>query len=267
MAEAPPRDGRFAMMEEAILEGTGTHVFRVLEAGHRRLYVAVPRAPVPPGGVPSLTMLDGNAALGCLTPALLAEVPDLALVLLGHDGPEAFDRARRWHDYTPPFDPEDGAMRPTGGGGALLEEITGPLRELAETGLRIDPARRTLWGHSLGGLLVLTALFTRPEGFSGYCPVSPSLWMAARTMAALERAARPARARLLVMLGDMESRSTDPPLTAPRPAPEVLELTRRLARCEGLAVEQRILAGQQHGPALRASVPHALRFAARPLAG
>jgi len=41
---------------------------------------------------------------------------------------------------------------------------------------RSDPADRCLVGWSLGGLLGLHALFTRPQMFSRYILVSPSIW-------------------------------------------------------------------------------------------
>src|SRR5690606_17783956 len=40
----------------------------------------------------------------------------------------------------------------------------------------VDPARRILAGHSLAGLFTLWTLVTRPQSFSGYVSLSPSLW-------------------------------------------------------------------------------------------
>ena len=68
----------------------------------------------------------------------------------------------------------------------------GVLRAAAEDGLRVDPSRRTLWGHSFGGLFTLYALLARPGSFARYAAISPSIsgrnspsptsvrWMSAR---------------------------------------------------------------------------------------
>lgn len=244
-----------------------------LPSGHAyRLLVATPTSPPPPGGYPVLYLLDGNAAAASLSPELLAQWPDLVLVAVGYQTSRAFDTAARSRDYTPPLrgqagagpDPER-AGRLVGGAQAFLGALVGPLRRQAEAGLPIDASRRTLWGHSYGALLTLYALFTAPDAFARYLPVSPSLWWGDGVMADLEQAAaaRPGpAAEVLVMLGDMESRSGQPPLAAPRPAPLTLALIERLAARPDLAVSSQILAGAQHGPALRLSLPYALALAA-----
>ena len=96
-------------------------------------------------------------------------------------------RERRTLDFTAPDGPGDG-LRPdpvhpgrTAGGAAIFHDrLTGPIRAAAEAGLPVDPARRTLWGHSFGGLFTLYALLARPGGFARYAAISPSIsiWLA-----------------------------------------------------------------------------------------
>jgi len=241
----------------------GLHIFR-----------AIPKAPPPPGGYPVIYMLDGNAVFDLLTPEILASVPELMIVGVGYQGKKRFAVEARTLDYTPPLfgttGPTPDPQRPQrlqGGAAEFFDRLTGPVREVCEKGIAIAPDNRSIWGHSLGGLFVLYALFKHPDSFARYIPVSPSLWWGGETYPALEaeaalRASTPAD--VLVMLGDMESRSGQPKLAAPRPAPATIDLIARLGKRKDLVVSQRILEGSQHGPALVRSIPFALNFAAAP---
>lgn len=264
--------------------------------GGHRLFLAVPRAAAPAGGWPILYLLDGNAAFDYLTPAHLAQAPGLVLAGVGYDTDRQFARERRTLDFTPP-DAGPGPLRldrpphapgeASGPGGAppgagdgvrpdpahpgrmaggaarFLDRLTGPLRAEAEAGLAVDPARRTLWGHSFGGLLVLYALLARPGAFARHAAISPSLWwdapLMARIAAAAPRGARP----LLVALGDREKRSGSAGPPPDGPAPATLGFLADLARHPGIAAELHVLAGLKHIETLPASLPLALPFAAR----
>ncbi|MBK1697779.1 alpha/beta hydrolase [Rhodovibrio salinarum] len=234
-----------------------------------RLYRAVPSCPNP-AGHPSLYLLDGNAAFAGLTPFLLARVPDLLVVGLGYDTDGLFDYARRRCDYTPPRDGRGPALDPqrpeymAGGAATFQQDLLGELRTAAERDVPIDPSGRSLWGHSFGGLFVLYTLFTRPEAFQSYLPVSPSLWWGDDVMVTLERAAATrsrAPASVHVMLGDRESRSDRPKPANPGPAPATLALASRLQRRSDLDVTTRILTGCGHRDALDHSLPLALQHA------
>lgn len=267
--------------------------------GGYRLFLAVPRTEAPAGGWPILYLLDGNAAFDYLTAAHLARAPGLVLAGVGYDTDRQFARERRVLDFTPPeagagplrldrpphaprAGPEaagpgpDGAgpgdgIRPdpahpgwmAGGAARFLDRLTGPLRAAAEAGLAIDPARRALWGHSFGGLLVLYALLARPGAFARHAAISPSLWWDAplmgRIAAAAPRGARP----LLVALGDREQRSGSLGPPPDGPAPATLGFLADLARHPGIAAELHVLAGLKHIETLPASLPLALPFAAR----
>lgn len=56
---------------------------------------------------------------------------------------------------------------------AFIEE---ELKPLIEREVPIDRTRQTLFGHSLGGWLVLYTLFTRSRAFQYYAAGSPSIW-------------------------------------------------------------------------------------------
>ncbi|MBB4267765.1 alpha/beta hydrolase [Roseospira visakhapatnamensis] len=233
-----------------------------------RLFRALPRREALSSGYPVLYLLDGNAAFEGLTPALLRKVPELLVVGVGYDTDQGFAVADRWLDYTPPLGadgPVPDPQRPermAGGADRFLSRLIGPVREAAEQGVAVDSSRRDLWGHSFGGLFVLYTLFMAPEAFRGFCPVSPSLWWGGDIMERLEAmAAAPPTppAHVLIMMGDREVRSGQPPPETPGPAPATLAMIDRLRVRQDLCVTARVLEGMGHRAALFASLPHALR--------
>ena len=269
---APPAEARLAIYEK----DAPTHLLsrRVVETADGRrfqLFTATPRQPAAEAGYPLLYMLDGNAAFDALTPETLALVPGLVLVGIGYDTELRFDRESRSLDYTPAAQgepPRPDPQRPDrmiGGAGAFLERLQLDLVAQAETGLPIDPARRTLWGHSLAGMCVLFALLTRPGMFSRYVAVSPSLWWGDEFLLRLETDVPdglPGPADVLIMLGDSERRSSPGGPHWDGPAPHTLEMIRRLRLRGGLKVSSRIFEGAGHAATLPASLVSTLEFAA-----
>ncbi|KMK67000.1 alpha/beta hydrolase [Puniceibacterium sp. IMCC21224] len=232
------------------------------DATDLRLFIA---RPLRPEG-PVLYMLDGGALPPLLVPDLLARHPGVAVIAVGYDTPRAFSPVDRYRDYTPTLLPDETANLnyATGNARVFSTLLTGDLRQSAEAGLEIDPTRRSLWGHSVGGLFTLTQLLTAPEQFAGYVPASPSVWAAEATITALAIAAPPlGRRQLLCTMGDNESRSGAPPLQRPAPAPATLRLLDRLEQRGDLTMRQTVFPGAQHGPALALSLPHALEAATR----
>ena len=58
----------------------------------------------------------------------------------------------------------------------------------AENHIRVNPQDQTLFGHSLGGLAVVEALFTEPGAYRTFVAASPSIWFADRAVLAREAA-------------------------------------------------------------------------------
>lgn len=156
-----------------------------------RIFVATPSQKAPPGGWPVVYVLDGNAwflsfaqqaRLRGRNPGVIGSLPVL-VVGVGYPGERLLDRGRRVYDFTPPA-PErepppapDGKPWPApGGADELLDFIEHELKPAIEADYRVDRRRQALYGHSLGGLLVLHALFTRPHNYRSFAAVSPSLW-------------------------------------------------------------------------------------------
>ncbi|MBX2832080.1 MAG: prolyl oligopeptidase family serine peptidase [Rhodospirillales bacterium] len=104
-----------------------------------------------------------------------AEMPDY------WSGPNAMDQ--RTFDFTPPADQYDVPERPNlkpwpklGGGDAYLQAVIAEFKPMIAEIYAVDQTRETLFGHSLGGMMVLHALATHPDAFDAYVAASPSIW-------------------------------------------------------------------------------------------
>lgn len=183
-----------------------------------RILLSVPRGPAPEGGFPVFYVLDGdgffNTAVeiarmrewGRLTPSIIVGIayPSRAF----YDGP------RRNYDFTPPgsadpdFDPSE-----LGGADKFIAFLTETVRPWVRERYAIDASRQVLYGHSMGGLFVLHAMFTAPQSFNLFLAASPTLRFSDRLVLrearAFESHAERSTVRALISVGSLES--TPPP--------------------------------------------------------
>jgi len=191
-----------------------------------RILVSAPDGPAPAGGFPVLYVLDGDAWFGTAVEiARMREyekLPPALVVGIAYPGGAFFDAKGRSWDFTPPgsSDPDMEGIA-LGGADAFLAFLNGALKPWIRAHYETDPAKQILFGHSLGGLFVLHALFKAPEDFNVYIAGSPSIRFAGRAILKEEPllAANPRRAsaRLLVTVGGLES----------HPAPALVDDYRR----------------------------------------
>ncbi|MBA8681172.1 alpha/beta hydrolase [Stenotrophomonas tumulicola] len=228
---------------------------------------------------PVLYALDGNAVAMVLDQPLLAELAASpappVLVLIGHDNERRIDSVQRTRDYTAWIDradDESGQLQVVGGGAhAFLDVIERQVKPEVARRASIDPQRQALWGHSLGGLFVLSSLYTRPAAFQQYVAASPSLWWSQgaplgdmETQFIDNSAGQPIQ--LWVMLGGDERSGNrgvrdmaNPRVVAHlrrvggAPSDAAHALAGRLAAVPGLQVQYREFPGLGHGPMLSAS--------------
>ncbi|MEY4414421.1 MAG: hypothetical protein RIQ53_1714 [Pseudomonadota bacterium] len=234
-----------------------------------RLFLSQPEGPPPPGGHPVLYVLDGNAAFpvaaflarGFASRREVTGHPQALVVGIGHQGEADFDVQARLRDYTPSPGALPGGAREGGEADRFLDFIERQVQPLVAREQAVDVGRQALFGHSLGGLLVLHALATRPQAFSTWLASSPSLWWDGYRM--LDRlptapAAAHTRTRLQVSVGALEDAPPPPGMTpelrallAQRKMVEpARELVRRLRAEPGWAarVSFHELADEDHGP-------------------
>lgn len=98
-------------------------------------------------------------------------VPDVIIVGIGYGG-LLFSSAinQRERDYSISYIE---SINNSGGANNFLNFIKDELLLYLEANYRINKSKRTLSGHSLGGLFVLYTLFSEPKMFSNYIASSP----------------------------------------------------------------------------------------------
>lgn len=155
-----------------------------------KIRVSIPKIEIPPEGFPVLYVLDGNA-YGTMFQEIIklqwrrsekTKVSPMIMASIGYDTEEAF-LPLRVYDFTPPTSTVSLPSRPDGNpwpkhGGAkeFLSFLENGVLPLISEKVRVHPDNHTLFGHSLGGLFVLYALFEKTQLFKNYISFSPSIW-------------------------------------------------------------------------------------------
>lgn len=147
-----------------------------------RIFTAVPNEAAPEGGYPVIYMVDGNRMLP-IAAKLMAENAALKAVFVGigypTDNQDEIVRLR-YFDLTPPT-PDDLIpvhfnVPKTGGRDAFFDFIDNQVKPEIEKRFDINKERQALFGHSLGGLFTLYALFNHTDSFQSYSAADPSIW-------------------------------------------------------------------------------------------
>ncbi|CAB3745768.1 esterase [Burkholderia sp. MSh2] len=261
-----------------------SHQFDVTVAGKtRRLFVALPAEPAGAAPHPVLTVLDGNA-LFPLAAQLVRNrrarpdgTPDAEPVVLGigypTDGP--YDMAARVDDYTLAPLPDGRSLAAD----RFLDFIEHEVQPWLARQVSVDPVRKTLFGHSYGGLLTLYAMLTRPHLFGRYVAASPSIWWGDRALLpyadrfAAQAAPLAPALRLLVTAGSREEDTSNPDAErmrrqqARRQVSSAGDFVRRVGRRPGLDAAFHLIDGEDHGGVVVPSAMLAARIAGEPATG
>lgn len=152
--------------------------------------VSIPKCEAPSEGFPVLYVLDGNA-YGIMSREVLklqwrrpekTGVDPMIIVSIGYKT-EAVFLPQRVYDFTPPAqtvslpDKPDGTPWPEHGGAqTFLDFLEKDIQPFIGAQASVNTGRQALFGHSLGGVFVLYALFERPYLFTDYISCSPSIW-------------------------------------------------------------------------------------------
>ena len=254
--------------------------------GHRyAIDVALPDVPPPPKGYPVIYVLDGNAYFASMTEAarVVGNAPEANVVGIGYPHDSAwvasvFAKHRplpALFKSFPPFDaafelermydlglPLNEAQRDliaaegvplaatdVGGMDDFLKVIEADVKPRVMTLAPVDRSNQILFGHSLGGLAVLEALFTEPRAFRTFIAASPSIWWGDKEVLAKEAAfskrvsAGDVHPRVLITVGGEED---SVPASTPAPVKDRVRKLRMVENACELAGRLKALHGARN---------------------
>lgn len=246
--------------------------------------VAPPPFGAPAGRpLPVVYVLDGDMTFGAASVIARAlqigpgPLPPMLVVGVGYDRHSAGPlgpMALRHRDLTPTIDqryltmarsaPGPLALPPRilpGGADDFLDFLEDELMPFIAARYRVDASDQALIGVSLGGLLTLHALFTRPEAFRRYGAISPSIWWDDRVVLqeedTLARRASDLEARLYLAVGGLE----EVPDPAARMVSNLYELDAvlRARAYPSLQARLEVLPDESHMSVFPAALSRALR--------
>ncbi len=246
-----------------------------------RIFVSTPDNYQPTLAYPVLYVLDGNLRFPSANRYGTNSITtDPGIVVgIGYPTDDFGDIVQaRLFDLTP--SPVVGPTQTVGGGlDAFLRVIEEEVKPFVMTRYRVDSAKQSLFGYSLGGLAVLRSLFLNPESFSTYIAGSPSIWWNNREVLADEAAfstrARAGELRLKLLItsaedeqyhGNDTQRLAADAKDGSRMVDNASELAARLAvlNPEQITVVRTIFDGESHNTAVAATLSRAVRFALSP---
>ena len=264
-----------------------------------RIFIYVPDGNPPDGGFPVFYVLDGGAWFGTVVEAVRSrslgfEVSPAVIVGIGYrttdltlSGALRFKdlstpASQAWIDALPYKIPGLTAAM-TGGADLFLEALEREIKPAVAKLTRINTSNQSLFGHSLGGLTVLRALFMAPRSFRSFIASSPSIWWNGAAILEAESAfadvVRDQRAqpRVLIDAGGLEQtpspsalrwlKSEDvmrAALAQSRMIDNAKELGARLAGLKGGAdyeINTIIFPDEGHGSVVAAALGRAVSFA------
>jgi hypothetical protein len=180
--------------------------------------IARPSAAAPARGYPVMYVLDPSTAFATLVDTVRNQEQMFGpVVVVGVGYASDAEEENRTLDLTPPTDPANLPAGPpngwgaTGGNDAFLSFLVDELKPAIAKAAVVDPSRQALFGHSLGGLFVLHALFVRSDAFDTYIAGSPSIWWGKKAILSEVAAFKAAQQRtkvhrrLLITVGELEA--------------------------------------------------------------
>lgn len=243
-----------------------------------RIFTAAPAETAPEEGYPVVYMTDGNRMLPIAT-RLVAENPELKAILVGIGYPtEDKDEIvrLRYFDLTPPTPdeliPVHFNVPKTGGRDAFFDFIEHQVKPEIGKRFAIDRNRQALFGHSLGGLFTLYALFNHTDSFQAYSAADPSVWWNGRSILGDKDRfmktfkASPKPLRLLIETSGKRGERPGRPqedaerLRKLRGGPSGAEIRGELKQLPGFEVAYRRFDDESHGSMIPLTVEDSLKF-------
>ncbi len=256
------------------------------------IWIARPQAgfaPLPPGPTAVLYVLDANLCFGTavemtrIMHKLYGELPPLLIVGIAYPTDNGFlQGALRTRDFTPSADASLAAMADSlpkpaqsfqvepsmGGGDRFLQFLQSEVKPFVSSRFEVASQNSTIFGSSLGGLLVTYALLTAPKSFDNFIAVSPSLWWDNEMMFCLESAqAEKARSnaqgdrqpKVFLAVGELEETPEIPMLARFKTVTNVHRMADQLGCWETLSVQSAVISGETHTSVIPAALTRGLR--------
>lgn len=262
-----------------------------------RILVAKPYGDMPKAGWPAVYLLDGfdmfPIASQCVRQMASAGETRAAVVVgVAYAEPKTGGE-QRWRDLSTPVSQayldrqgrKDVTAEGVGGMDDFLRAIHTEVKPAVAAMLKVNAKDQTLFGHSLGGLTVLRALFRRTGDYRTFLASSPSIWWDDRAILADEAAfsakveAGRSTPRVFVSVGADEGRAGKVNPASGRTQADVERMTRQAkmvgnaralsARLKalrggaGYVVESVVFPEEGHLSVVPAAVSRGLRFALR----
>jgi predicted alpha/beta superfamily hydrolase len=257
---------------------------------HYRVDIAIPEGPPPAAGWPALYLLDAGGCFGTCVEALrrMGRRPDATgvspMAIVGVSpaslpgGPGTPPQRQR--DFTSDRLVEGGHSGSgdipgtAGGAPGFLDFLEHVVKPHAGGVAPLDPARDTLFGHSLAGYFTLWALCNRPGAFRNHAAISPSIWWDRDGLFASLASLRGAAGAALLLVGEWED-GLSPWQAASAGAAQMAarRAARRMvgnvedfgaalaARLGPSRVSAAVLPNEDHASIVSAAIPRALRLA------
>jgi predicted alpha/beta superfamily hydrolase len=248
-----------------------------ITGGTYRIMIAAPSGMKAGETYPVVYLLDGNYYFATACDILF--VNKLSAIVVGVGYPTAdYDEmiVRRKFDLTPSAAGPGYPAGHYGGGDAFLQMIEEEVKPLVRSRYPVDMRRQSLYGASLGGLMVVRQLFQHPAAYSTYLVASPALWWngseVLREEAAFAERVRHGDFHLRVHVTSAENeqyRGAEPALRQrseqTRMVDNARELTLRLQSVapEKLSVAYSVFPNEDHVSASQSNLARALRYALR----
>ncbi|MFI8666408.1 alpha/beta hydrolase [Qipengyuania sp. NPDC077410] len=275
-----------ALAEPYVMDRTDVRDMISEDHAHYRIFIHRPKEPAPETGYPVLYLLDGEDSfpVAAQTSERMARFGGdegyrgVLVVAIGY--PPGDSTLRRAFDYTPvgsaEFDPRG---RRTGGADAFRSFLANTLKPAIGLEFCVDQDRKTIWGHSYGGLFVIDTLLQHPDLFDSYAASSPAIWLAdeaieagfegladrlevsgprvvALSVGAREQEVPEANDMGPAALGQNER------IKSKRMVDRTRELAQRLGAFGDLTVQQRVSTGEDHAATALSGIGMAVQLAA-----
>jgi predicted alpha/beta superfamily hydrolase len=243
-----------------------------------RIMVSIPQHTDPNKAYAIFYVLDGNWYFLSTAESVAEKADDISsAIVVGIayqiDDKEEIER-RRAFDMTLPGGATSLNSCPAGGGDEFIRVLLEEIKPFVQARYKVDETRQTLYGKSLGGLIVLRVLFLHPDAFQTYVAASPAIWWSDKAVLAdEERFTKLAKtghvnSRLLIISASEEQyQGTDSKelelADKYRMVDNASELAERLANLKlaNVVVNRAIIADEDHNSVSLASIGRALMFA------